>query len=358
MAPTTFQTGLVLLAQLQLTWGMAILPRSSVTCDYETAAASGDTCSSFAAEWGLAEDTFVSLNPDITCPNLVSGQNYCVVGTVTTTGPTTTTSSTVTTSTVTSSTSSSTSVSSSSSTSSTSSSSTPYEPQQTGTAATCDQYHLVVNGDSCSAIESQYGISLTEFLAWNPSLNSDCTNLLVGYYYCVNIPGATKVATTTTTKVPATATPADGITTPSPIQTGMIATCNKFDLVQSGDTCAVIANKYNVPLASFYDWNPAVGSSCAHLDVGDYVCVDIIGSTATTSTTSTTSSGNGIPTPTPFEPGMVDDCTTFYFVSSGDTCASIASSKGVTVAQITKWNPDVGTGCTDLWLHEYVCVGV
>ncbi|KAJ5495517.1 hypothetical protein N7539_000633 [Penicillium diatomitis] len=347
MAPTIFKTGLVFLAQLQLTWGMVILPRSSVTCDYKTAAASGDTCSSFAAEWGLTEETFGSINPGITCPDLVSGQDYCVVGTVTSTGPTTTASSTLTTSTVI------TSTVTSSTSSSTSSSSAPYQPQQTGTAATCDQYHLVGQGDSCSAIESQYDISLTEFLAWNPSLNSDCTNLLVGYYYCVDIPGATKVATTTT--VPATTAPADGITTPSPIQTGMTATCNKFDLVQSGDTCAVIANKYNIPLASFYDWNPAVGSSCAHLDVGDYVCVDIIGYTATTSTTS---SGNGIPTPTPFEPGMVNNCTTFYFVSSGDTCASIASSKGVTVAQITQWNPKVGTGCTDLWLHEYICVGV
>ncbi|CAI7636367.1 unnamed protein product [Penicillium bialowiezense] len=348
MASATFKTGLILLAQLKLTQGMVILPRSSVSCDYQTAAASGDTCTSFAAEWGLTEETFASINPGITCPNLVSGQDYCVVGTVTSTGPTTTASSTVTTSAVTSST--------SSSTSSSSSSLAPYQPQQSGTAATCDQYHLVGDGDSCSAIESQYDISLTEFLAWNPSLNSDCTNLLVGYYYCVNIPGATKVTTTTTT-VPVTTTPADGITAPSPVQTGITATCNKFDLVQSGDTCAVIANKYNIPLASFYDWNPAVGSSCAHLDVGDYVCVDIIGYTATTSTT-TTSSGNGIPTPNPFEPGMVDDCTTFYFVSSGDTCAGIARSNGVTVAQVTHWNPKVRTGCTDLWLHEYICVGV
>ncbi|KAJ5220572.1 hypothetical protein N7468_009776, partial [Penicillium chermesinum] len=304
---------------------------------------------------GLTTETFVSINPGIPYPDLVSGQDYYVVGTVTSTGPTTTASSTVTTSTVTSST--------SASAASTSSSSAPYRPQQTGTATTYDRYHLVVKGDSCNAIQSQYDISLAEFLAWNLSLTSDkalaltratdCNNLLVGYYYCVDIPGATKVATTTT--VPVTTTPADGITTPSPIQTGMTATCNKFDLVKAGDTCFVIANKYNIPLARFYDWNPTVGSSCAHLDVGDYVCVDITGYTATTSTTS---SGNGIPTPTPFEPGMVDDCTTFYFVSSGDTCASIASSKGVTVAQVTQWNPKVGTGCTDLWLHEYICVGV
>ncbi|KAJ6019443.1 hypothetical protein N7522_001510, partial [Penicillium canescens] len=35
-------------------------------------------------------------------------------------------------------------------------------------------------------------------------------------------------------------------------------------------------------LADFYSWNPAVGSSCSYLDLGDYVCVDILGYTITT----------------------------------------------------------------------------
>lgn len=118
----------------------------------------------------------------------------------------------------------------------------------------------------------------------------------------------------------------------------------------------MIAAKYNVPLATFYSWNPAVGSSCAYLDVGDYVCVGTIGYKPPP--TSTSSAGNGIATPTPFEPGMVGDCNKFYLVRSGDTCAGIASSQRVTVSQIENWNPQAGASCTDLWLGDYICVGV
>ena len=131
--------------------------------------------------------------------------------------------------------------------------------------------------------------------------------------------------------------------------------CNKFDLVQSGDICDTIAAKYNIPLSSFYAWNPAIGSSCADLDLGYYVCVGTIGYTPPSSTSS---AGNGITTPRPYEPGMVSDCTRFYLVRSGDTCAGIASSQGITVSEIEQWNPHVGSGCTDIWLGDYICVAV
>ncbi|RAK99291.1 LysM peptidoglycan-binding domain-containing protein [Aspergillus ibericus CBS 121593] len=353
MVPISLRTGLFLLPYLHLAWAMALAPRQQVICSYESAASPGDTCESLSAEWAMSVETFEALNPGITCPDLVAGQDYCVAGTVSPGGPTTTSSSlTPSTSTFTSTTSTLSTLSTSSTTSS--SSPAPYQPQQTGTAANCDRFYLVQLGDSCDKIEAQFDISASEFLDWNPSINSDCTNILAGYYYCVDVPGASSPGTTTT--VPATTTtPADGITTPTPIQTGMTDTCNKFDLVQQGDNCAAIAAKYNIPLSTFYAWNPAVGSSCADLDLGYYVCVDTIGYTVPTTTTS---AGTGITTPTPYEPGMVAGCTTFYFVSSGNTCASIASSHGITIAEIELWNPNVGSGCTDLWLNDYICVGV
>ncbi|UKZ94151.1 uncharacterized protein TrAFT101_009034 [Trichoderma asperellum] len=58
-----------------------------ITRSFATAASSGDTCDSFAAEWGLTEQTFESVNPGVSCPNLVVGQNYCVVGTVSSAPP-------------------------------------------------------------------------------------------------------------------------------------------------------------------------------------------------------------------------------------------------------------------------------
>ncbi|KAJ5753309.1 Peptidoglycan-binding Lysin subgroup [Penicillium odoratum] len=112
MAPTSIKTSLLLIAQLNLALGLALAPRA-VTCNYETAASSGDTCTSFAAGWGLTLATFESLNPTASCPTLVVGQSYCVVGSVSAAAPTTSSTSS------TSSTTSMTSTSSSSSSTST-----------------------------------------------------------------------------------------------------------------------------------------------------------------------------------------------------------------------------------------------
>ncbi|KGO58766.1 Peptidoglycan-binding Lysin subgroup [Penicillium expansum] len=343
MAPKSLQTGLLilLLAKLKLAWGMTLVPRQ-VTCDYEAAASSGDTCTSFAAEWGLTEETFASLNPSAACPSLVAGQNYCMVGTISAASTTSSSSSTTSSSTTSSSTTSSSTTSSSTTTSSftttTASETTSTAangvttpmPVQSGMIDSCSKFDLIKSGDTCASIASTYNIDLSSFYSWNPAVGSSCAYLDVGYYVCVDA-------------------------VPSPVQSGITESCSKFDLVESGDTCASIVSTYNIPLSSFYAWNPAVGSSCAYLDLGYYVCV---GTDSSTVATSTTSAGNGITTPTPDEPGMVSDCTKFWLVGSDDTCTSIASSEDITVADIEKWNPKVGSTCTDVWLGDYICVGV
>jgi LysM repeat protein len=142
----------------------------------------------------------------------------------------------------------------------------------------------------------------------------------------------------------------------------MVSDCDTFYLVVSGDSCAAIAASYDISLADFYAWNPAVGDTCSSLWVDDYVCVGVVGgasstavSTTTSSTTTTTSSG--ITTPTPYESGMVDDCDSFHLVVSGDECATIASDAGITLDEFYEWNPTVGDTCSSLWLDYYVCVG-
>lgn len=149
-----------------------------------------------------------------------------------------------------------------------------------------------------------------------------------------------------------------GISTPTPIQTGMVSSCNKFHLVVSGDTCAAVAATAGISLANFEAWNPAVGATCEFLDVGDYVCIGIIGVTPTSTTSTSTTKGNGIATPTPFEQSMVTDCNKFHFVVSGDTCAAIAAESDITLAELISWNPEVGSSCSFLDLSEYICIGI
>jgi hypothetical protein len=91
--------GLGLIAP-HLVSGLTLQARQTVTCDFSTAANTGDTCTSFAAEWGLTEAGFEALNPGIVCPNLVGGQDHCVIGDVTSATTTSTTSKTSTLATV------------------------------------------------------------------------------------------------------------------------------------------------------------------------------------------------------------------------------------------------------------------
>lgn len=50
----------------------------------------------------------------------------------------------------------------------------------------------IVSGDYCGKIEAAYGITMAQLQLWNPSLLSDCSNLILGDAYCVD--GATAAA--------------------------------------------------------------------------------------------------------------------------------------------------------------------
>ena len=226
-------------------------------------------------------------------------------------------------------------------------------PYQTGMASNCDKFYLVLSGDECGTVATDEGISLADFYALNPAVGTSCAYLDVGDYVCVGTIGSTA-----TTSVLSTTT-GDGVTTPTPYQTGMADNCDKFYLVSSGDGCAAIATDEDISLADFYAWNPAVGTSCAYLDVGDYVCVGTIGSTATaTATSSSTTTGDGVTTPTPYQTGMVSSCDSFHLVVSGDTCYDIVTAADITLANFYTWNPAVGTSCAYLDVDDYVCIGI
>jgi hypothetical protein len=126
--------------------------------------------------------------------------------------------------------------------------------------------------------------------------------------------------------------------------------------VVSGDNCADISKAAGISVTDFYTWNPAVKTDCSLLFLDYYVCTGIIGGVTitTTTTTSTTSTGNGISTPTPTQTGMVSNCNTFYKVVSGDNCANIASTHGISLASFYTWNPAVKTDCSLLFLDYYV----
>ncbi|ORY01575.1 hypothetical protein BCR34DRAFT_521866 [Clohesyomyces aquaticus] len=230
-------------------------------------------------------------------------------------------------------------------------------PIQTGMNTNCNKFYLVKSNDGCYDIAAANGISLENFYAWNPALNS-CAALWPTYYVCVGLIGST--ATPTPTK----ATPTNGVSTPTPTQSPFISNCNKFYLVKSGDGCEDIATANGISFDQFYAWNPAVGK-CASLWPTYYVCVGIIGFTPTIKPSSTpaptstkTTPTNGISTPTPTQSGMVGNCDAFYKVIKDDGCAAIASNNGISLTQFYSWNPAIGSDCKSLWPDYYVCVSI
>ncbi|AEO69849.1 carbohydrate-binding module family 50 protein, partial [Thermothielavioides terrestris NRRL 8126] len=222
---------------------------------------------------------------------------------------------------------------------------------------TCSYAVQASNGDTCDSVASSWSISVSEFESLNPGVS--CPTLVVGHSYCV----FGTITTSTTTKQSPTPPPASPTTSPSktttststtsafpyqPTQSGLAANCNQFYFVQAGDTCDAIDQKYQISFSQFYAWNPArepnTTPDCHALLASTWVCVGVPGASHTTG-------------PQPQMPGVVASCKTYYFVQPGDSCWSIELAKGISDAQLHKWNTGINADCTNLWANAYICVG-
>ncbi|KAH7038381.1 LysM domain-containing protein [Microdochium trichocladiopsis] len=171
-----------------------------------------------------------------------------------------------------------------------------------GQPADCDGWHVVAESESCQSVADNAGISLEDFYAWNPAVSRDCstnfwlgqayckfyswnpavsrdcvTNFWLGQAYCVGVSSGSspQPTRTTTTAAPTTAKP----TPPGPTHTGQPANCNKWDVVQDGDSCGSMASDNGISVSQFYDWNPAVSRDCVtNFWIGQAYCVGVSGS--------------------------------------------------------------------------------
>ncbi|KAH7017948.1 putative LysM domain protein [Microdochium trichocladiopsis] len=303
----------------------------------------GDTCAAIVAAAGINGPIFYAWNPAVNsdCTGLWSDTWVCIGDTV---GPSIT-------------------LQPPASTTTTSAGNGVVTPQpvQSGITSNCRRFYFVQSGDTCDAIIKAAGIYGPKFHIWNPAVQENCSGLWSKYYVCIgNTIGPSITinppAATTTTSA------GNGVATPQPVQSGMTTNCRRFYLVRNGDTCNAIIAAAGIYGPNFYIWNPAIGSACTNLWSSYYVCIgNTVGPSITINPpqpTTTRPAGNGVATPTPIQTGMVTNCKLFYQVRSGDTCATIAASKGITVANFVKWNPAVGSGCTGMWANTWACVGL
>ncbi|CCM00582.1 uncharacterized protein FIBRA_02618 [Fibroporia radiculosa] len=292
----------------------------------------GDSCLAIEDVYDISESQLLTWNPEINagCSNLVVGWSYCVFGL----GGFTPTSITIPPSSTTSTTSTSTT---------SSASAIPTNVANGTTTSGCLLYYTVQSGDSCGGIESNFNITLTQFIAWNPEVNSQCTNIDVGLAYCVNGPNVTTTTTTTT----ASQTPSA-----APIAPGTTSNCSQYYTVVSGDYCSLIDSKFGITITQFLAWNTGVDANCDNLLLGYQYCV----AGPPVSTTSTPASTTTSPTASPTASGTTSQCTEYYTVQSGDTCYSIEQQYDITATQFLAWNSGLNSNCTNLELGYEYCV--
>ncbi|KFY07430.1 hypothetical protein V492_07145 [Pseudogymnoascus sp. VKM F-4246] len=303
------------------------------------------------------------------------------------------------------------------------------KPTQTGIASNCNKFYDIVKGDDCETVAAAFKITKKQFLAWNPAVSSDCaTNFWVGDSYCVGT-GKAGVSSTKSTKSDAPHTtvhtkpdkptqtgtacncnkwydvvegddcgtiatafkikladflkmnPSSSYVQvtrstatswpPTHTQAGQVAYCNKWKLVNPGDTCASIQARYSTSMSldDFKKWNPAIGANCTSLFADYYVCVGIQSQSSHTDYTTATSqwyppytstvhpTPNSTFVPSPTQSGIPPSCMAFYQATANDTCESIIKEEGyVSLDELKEYNPALGSDCAGLIPGDYYCV--
>ena len=138
-------------------------------------------------------------------------------------------------------------------------------------------------------------------------------------------------------------------TLPSPIQPGVISTCNKYAKTNPGGAkCSVFADRIGVSLAQLYAWNSVLGpngENCGSKFVGDtWYCVAVT------------------PPPGSTQAGITPYCTKYEKANAGGSCPVFANRVGITTSQLYAWNSvlgDNGQNCaSSFWGDTLYCVEV
>ncbi|KAJ7283214.1 hypothetical protein C8J57DRAFT_1462365, partial [Mycena rebaudengoi] len=290
----------------------------------------GDTCLAIEIVNEISDDEFHLWNPEIdsNCANLIVGLSYCVFGPAIITSisvpiPTTPFSIPPDTSTE--------------SPTSTSAAGTVPTNVAIGTITSgCLLYYTIQPNDNCDVINTKFSITLSQFINWNPEVNSICSNIILEEAYCVSGPAISS-------------TPVPSPTAPGTITTGCAeyyTVVPVYNFSSAGDFCGKIEDQFGISLLQFLTWNPEVDSEYIKLRAGDNIqaglqyCVSGPTSTVTSVPPSPTSST---------APGTITTgCTHYYTVISGDFCAKIESQFSISMAQFLKWNTGVNAQCSNL----------
>ncbi|KAF2966770.1 hypothetical protein GQX73_g6780 [Xylaria multiplex] len=215
----------------------------------------------------------------------------------------------------------------------------------------CDAYEVQPE-NTCVGIATQFSTSFQQIIAWNPTINPYCTNLIAGQNICVGPPGGFQNfstipgASVTKTAIYATTT-ADR---PSSVASGTTTKCGKYYTVQLGDYCELVALNQTISLDLLLALNPQIDAGCTNLQANVAYCV------LPTQDWNTTTTSTIAPAPTSTPPGTTEECYEWYIIQGGDYCAKVQDKFGITFEQFQGWNPSINEDCSNLELGVAYCV--
>ncbi|KAL6690470.1 hypothetical protein J3F84DRAFT_389421 [Trichoderma pleuroticola] len=275
------------------------------------------------------------------------------------------------------------------------------------TTSRCAHYHLISDGDDCSLLTSKFGILLKDFIFLNSEVWSNCTNLKLGYYYCVQPVGhistysgyGPSATTPPFDHTPSTSLPKiDNPLASWPVSDSIIPIANStrkdcYDYVYVNSTnttenlaadCWNLAWLYGITREEFILWNPSLKQGDAPFSAPVSKVTSCTASPTTASSISRSSAATSSytypctlaantsycvllasPTPDPSKTavppsprasGEPANCTNWYAPSADESCLSVLDLNYLTIDQLYSMNPSVKRDCSGLAIGTYYCV--
>ncbi|KAI0814080.1 hypothetical protein GGR55DRAFT_687075 [Xylaria sp. FL0064] len=239
---------------------------------------------------------------------------------------------------------------------------------------TCSVYTIQTN-DTCKSISKSNDITEALLTSWNPSISKGCNNIsrLVGQEICVSVPGTPYTVPESTVLAPTTASTAAPV--PTDVAPGVNKNCGRYYQVQPDEYCNLIVLHFGISLQDFQFLNPDVNENCTNLFANESYCILPVGdintypgragaTTAPPTTTlpfapilslDTAISTAPIMTSTslPLAEDTRGDCSLYFngqqilienisTTSYQNACEFAAAVWGISVEDLTQWNPDLG----------------
>ncbi|KAI9656885.1 MAG: hypothetical protein M1821_003524 [Bathelium mastoideum] len=126
--------------------------------------------------------------------------------------------------------------------------------------------------------------------------------------------------------------------------------CTAFYLVQPGDNCLPIAQKFNnFTVSQLYRWNPSMGLGC-YLQAYVPICINTPWYKFTPPIqpaygTHYTPSQD----PVPIMPNIVSNCTEYELIAPGERTDQLAAENNITAQDFANWNGNATSGWQDYW---------